>query len=280
MTRTLVPAVLAAVAAATIAFGSAVAAEETPAPERLNWSFHGPFGTYDKAQLQRGFKVFREVCSACHSLARVPFRALEGESGLGYTEEQVKALAAEYQITDGPDENGEMFERPGRPSDHFPPPFPNEQAAAAANGGTAPPDLSLIAKARAVERGFPWFIFDIFTQYQEQGPDYIHALLTGYEEPPADVTPPRPGLNYNPHFISGSWIAMPPPLSDGAVAYEDGSPETVDQYATDVAAFLMWAAEPKLEERKRIGFEVAVYLILFAGLMYFTKRRIWRDVHA
>ena len=244
-------------------------------PEELSWSFAGPFGTYDKGQLQRGFKIYKEVCAACHSMNLVPFRALEA---LGYSEAQVKAVAAEYTVEDGPDGNGDMFERAAIPSDHFPSPFPNAEAAAAANGGAAPPDFSLIAKARAVERGFPTFIFDIFTQYAESGPDYIHALLTGYDETPPEGMEIPEGTYYNPYFIAGKSLAMAPPLSEGIVTYEDGTPETVDQYASDVAAFLMWAAEPHLEERKKMGFRVMVFLILFAGLVYLTKRKVWSEV--
>jgi len=244
-------------------------------PAELDWSFAGPFGVYDKGQLQRGFKIYREVCSACHSMKLVPFRALEG---LGYTEGQVKAVAAEYTVTDGPNADGEMFERPGIPSDHFPSPFANTEAAAAANNGAAPPDFSLIAKARGVERGFPTFIFDIFTQYAENGPDYIHALLTGYDqEPPAGMEIAE-GTHYNPYFIAGKSLAMAKPISDGQVTYEDGTPETVDQYAKDVSAFLMWAAEPHLEDRKKTGFRVMVFLLLFAAMVYLTKRKVWADV--
>ena len=154
-------------------------------PPEMNWSFSGPFGTFDRGQLQRGLKVYKESCAACHSMNLVAFRTLEG---LGYSEGQVRALAAEYEVQDGPNADGEMFMRPALPSDHFPAPFPNEEAAAASNNGAAPPDFSLIAKARGVERGFPTFIFDIFTQYAENGPDYIHALVTGYDhEPPAGM---------------------------------------------------------------------------------------------
>ncbi|EXL04417.1 cytochrome c1 [Aquamicrobium defluvii] len=244
-------------------------------PKQVEWSFAGPFGTYDKAQLQRGLKVYKEVCSACHSMDLVAFRTLED---LGYSEAQVKAFAAEYTIEDGPNDDGDMFERPGLPSDYFTPPFPNMQAAAASNGGAAPPDFSLIAKARGVERGFPTFIFDIFTQYAENGPDYIYSLLTGYdEEPPAGMEIAE-GTHYNPYFIGGKSLAMAPPLSDDQVTYDDGAPQTVDQYARDVSAFLMWAAEPHLEDRKKTGFRVMVFLILFAGLMYATKRRVWANV--
>jgi cytochrome c1 len=183
---------------------------------------------------------------------------------------------------DGPDSSGEMFERPGRPSDRFPSPFPNEQAARASNGGAYPPDLSLIAKSRAITRGFPTFIFDAFTQYQEIGPDYIHSLLTGYQDPPAGIEVPE-GQYYNPYFVSGPALAMPPPLSDGQIAYAQNQdetdvndvPETVDQYAKDVAAFLMWAAEPHLADRKAMGMTVIVFLVILAGLVYYTKKRVW-----
>jgi ubiquinol-cytochrome c reductase cytochrome c1 subunit len=244
-------------------------------PTQEDWTFAGPFGTFDRGQLQRGLKVYKEVCSACHSMQLVAFRTLED---LGYSEAQVKALAAEYTVQDGPNADGEMFERPGIPSDHFPSPFPNVEAAAAANNGAAPPDFSLIAKARGVERGFPTFVFDIFTLYAENGPDYIHALLTGYDhEPPAGMTIAE-GTHFNPYFIAGKSLAMAPPLSDDQVTYDDGSPQTVDQYARDVSAFLMWAAEPHLEDRKKTGFRVMVFLVLFAGLVYLTKRRVWASV--
>ncbi len=244
-------------------------------PAEMKWTFAGPFGTYDKGQLQRGLKVYKEVCSACHAMSLVPFRALED---LGYSEGQVKAFAAEYEVQDGPNGDGEMFMRPAGPSDHFPPPFANEAAAAAANGGAAPPDLSLIAKARGVERGFPRFVFDIFTQYAEGGPDYVHALLTGYDETPPAGMEIAEGTYYNPYFIGGKSLAMPKPINDDAVTYDDGSPQTVDQYSRDVSAFLMWAAEPHLEARKQTGFNVMVFLILFAGLVYMTKRKIWAAV--
>ena len=244
-------------------------------PKQESWSFSGPFGTYDKGQLQRGLKVYKEVCSACHSMNLVAFRNLEA---LGYSPDQVKAFAAEYEVTDGPNADGEMFTRKAIATDHFPSPFPNANAAAAANNGAVPPDFSLIAKARAVERGFPTFIFDVFTQYAEGGPDYIHALLTGYDEqPPAGMHIPE-GTHYNPYFIAGKSLAMAKPLSDDQVTYDDGSPQTVDQYARDVSAFLMWAAEPHLEQRKKTGFRVIIFLVLFAGLVYVAKRSIWSNV--
>ncbi len=240
-------------------------------PVEQDWTFEGPFGTYDRAQLQRGLKVYRESCAGCHGLERVAFRTLEG---LGYSEAQVRALAAEYEVEDGPDSYGDMFTRTAIPSDHFPSPFPNDEAAAAANNGAAPPDLSLMAKARAAERGFPTFVFDVFTQYAEGGPDYIYNLLTGYEEEPEGVVI-QPGTYYNPHFIAGAALSMPPPLADGQVTYDDDAPETMDQYARDVSAFLMWAAEPKMEARKATGFSVMAFLLLFGALVYLTKRRIW-----
>ncbi|RUM95911.1 cytochrome c1 [Pseudaminobacter arsenicus] len=267
------------------ALGAALAQEEHSAaepthfpihkPTQESWSFSGPFGTYDKAQLQRGLKVYKEVCSACHSMDLVAFRTLED---LGYTEAQVKALAAEYEVEDGPNADGEMFTRKATPNDHFPAPFPNHAAAAAANNGAAPPDFSLIAKARSAERGFPTFVFDIFTQYAEGGPDYIHALLTGYdEEPPAGMEIAE-GTHYNPYFIAGKSLAMAKPLSDDQVTYDDGSPQTVDQYSRDVSAFLMWAAEPHMEARKQTGFRVMAFLLLFGALIYLTKRRVWSNV--
>jgi len=252
------------------------AEQETPPANR--WSFAGPFGKYDRGSLQRGLKVYKEVCSNCHALSYIAFRNLADPGGPGYTSAQVAALASEYKIKDGPNDQGEMFERPGRAADYFPSPFPNEQAARASNGGAAPPDLSLITKARSYERGFPWFVFDFFTQYQEQGPDYVAALLQGFEDkPPAGVTVPE-GSYYNKYF-PGHAIKMPKPLSDGQVTFDDGAPATVAQYAKDVTSFLMWAAEPRMEARKQLGFEVFVFLIIFVGLMYFTKKKVWAEVH-
>jgi cytochrome c1 len=252
-------------------------AQEAEAPPLQRWSFSGPFGLYDTAQLQRGFKVYREVCSACHSLKLVAFRNLADPGGPGFSEAQAAAVAAGFQVTDGPNDKGEMFQRPGKISDYFPPPFANDQAARAALGGTLPPDMSVLAKARGYERGFPWFIFEAFTDYQEGGPDYIHALLNGYTDPPAGFSLP-PGGQYNKYF-PGYAIGMPKPLSDGQVEYTDGTPATVDQYSRDVSAFLMWAAEPTLDARKRLGFQVMVFLIVFTALLYFTKRRVWHAVH-
>jgi ubiquinol-cytochrome c reductase cytochrome b/c1 subunit len=252
-------------------------AEETPTPPQVSWSFSGPFGLYDRAQLQRGFKVYREVCGNCHSLKLLSFRDLADPTGPGFSPAQVAAIAADYKVTDGPNDQGEMFERPGRPADHFPPPFPNEQTARVANGGVAPPDMSVLAKARGYERGFPRFIIDVFTQYQEEGVDYITALLQGYEEtPPAGVTLPA-GAHYNKYF-PGHALAMPPPLSANQIDYTDGTPADVQHYAQDVSAFLMWTAEPNLVTRKRIGLQVMIVLVVLAGLLYFTKKRVWSQV--
>lgn len=244
-------------------------------PVEQSWSFSGPFGNYDKGQLQRGLKVYREVCASCHGLSLVPFRTL---TDLGYEEAQIRGLAAEYDVEDGPDDSGDMFTRAATPSDYFPSPFANEQQAAASNNGAIPPDLSLITKARAVERGFPTFVGDIFTQYAEGGVDYLYNLLVGYQDAPQGVEIPE-GTYYNPYFIASPSLAMAPPLSDGVVTYDDGAPETLHQYAHDVSAFLMWASEPHMEQRKSTGFVVMIFLVLFAGLMFLTKRKVWSNIH-
>ena len=266
-------AAVAAVAIATPVF----AAGNAPHIERQQWSFSGPFGFYDRGQLQRGFRVYREVCASCHGLKQVAFRNLAEFGGPSFTEDQAKQIASEYTVVDGPNDDGDMYERPGILADKFPSPFPNEQAARASNGGAYPPDFSLLAKARAAHRGFPWFVFDAFTQYQEQGPDYIVSLLMNYVEDPEGVEVPD-GQYYNDSFLAGKFIGMAPPLSDELVEYTDGTPMTTEQYSKDVAAFMMWAAEPHLEERKKIGFRVMIFLIVFAGMLYFTKKKLWRNV--
>lgn len=268
--------VLATVAAIATA-GPALAAGAKVEIDRQQWSFAGPFGSYDRGQLQRGFKVYRENCSACHALSLVAFRNLVEDGGPSFTEEQAKVIAAEYTVVDGPDDAGDMYERPAVLADRFPSPFPNPEAARASNNGAYPPDFSLLAKARAAQRGFPWFVFDIFTQYQENGPDYIYSLLTGYVEDPEGIEVPE-GQYYNHSFLAGQFISMAPPLSDELVEYTDGTPMTVENYARDVAAFMMWAAEPHLEARKQMGFQVMIFLIVFAGLLYFTKKKIWSNV--
>ena len=265
----------AALALLVVSASSAFAQDqaEQPNPPRQSWSFSGLFGRFDQEQLQRGFKVYKEVCSACHRLS-IPFRTLGQPGGPDFSEAEVKALAASYQVVnDEPNDKGEIFKRPGMPSDNFPPPnsFPNDQAAAAAFG-KAPPDMALLAKSLKYERGFPWFIFDAlpFDQYQEMGADYIYAILTGYTK----SDDPQWNLYYPNHKI-----AMPQPITDGAVAYTDGTPPTLDNYGRDVAAFLSWAAEPTLEERKKVGFCAMIFLFVLARMLYFTKKRIWSGLH-
>ncbi len=246
---------------------------DQPNPTRQSWSFSGFFGAFDQAQLQRGFQVYKEVCANCHRLS-IPFRALGDSDGPGFSLAQIQTLAASYQVVnDEPNEKGEIFKRAGAPSDVFPPPdsFPNDQAAAA-SFGKAPPDMALLAKARKYERGFPWFIFDAlpFVQYQEIGADYIYAILTGYTK--------SDDLQWNLYY-PGHRIAMPQPITDGAVAYKDGTPPTLTNYAKDMGAFLSWASDPNLAERKKIGLRVMVFLLVFSSLLYFTKKRIWSDLH-
>ena len=267
-----------ALAGSLVALALPASAQEAapPPPPRLKWSFAGPFGKYDEGQLQRGFKIYKEVCANCHALDMVSFRNLADPGGPGFSEAQAEAVAAEYKIKDL-DDQGNQIERAGRLADHFPAPFANELVGTATYG-VSPPDMSTLAKARSYSRGFPWFIFDAVTQYQEQGPDYIAALIGGFQDsPPKGFTLP-PNGHYNEYF-PGHNIAMPPPLQDGQVTYDDGSPQTVAQYSKDVAAFMMWAAEPHLDARKRIGFQVMIFLIVFAGLMYFTKKKVWSAVH-
>ena len=246
------------------------------------WSFGGIFGHYDQAQIQRGYKVYKEVCAACHSMKFLSYRNLGQPGGPGFSEAQVKSLAAEATVIDGPNDDGEMFERPGRPSDRFVSPFPNDNAARSANGGALPPDLSIIAKARGVPLGVSWYvepfywIRDITTAYEEQGADYLYALMTGYKDAPGDVKLSE-GMHYNTVF-PGHQIAMPTPLSADSVDNDDGTPQTVSQYATDVTAFLMWAAEPHLEDRKKLGFRVMLYLLALTALLYLVKRKVWSRI--
>ncbi|WP_108459905.1 cytochrome c1 [Devosia naphthalenivorans] len=269
--------------ALTLALGlSAPAlAQDHSAPhiEKQNWSFAGIFGTYDQNQLQRGFQVFREVCASCHGARLISFRNLAENGGPGFSEEQVKALAAEYEVVDPTAEGGV---RAGVPADRWPSPFPSEQDARDANGGSLPPDFSVLAKARGLTDPFPFWIFNYFTGYSEGGVDYIHALLNGYhEEAPEGFDLPE-GKYYNDYF-PGHAIGMAPPLSDGQITYEvaEGQTEvplTLEQYSTDVSAFMMWMAEPGLVSRKETGFKVLLFLVLFAGLMWATKRRIWAGI--
>lgn len=244
---------------ALLAFGVVVTAPAAgaPKPPSQGWSFNGIFGGFDRAALRRGLQVYREVCSSCHSMNLVYYRNL---GRVDFSENEVKAIAAAEEITDGPDADGEMFERPGLPSDTFVAPFANENAARAANGGALPPDLSVITKAR------------------KGGADYVHALLTAYKEEPPEGFELLEGQYYNEYF-PGHQIAMAPPLADEQVEYADGTKATVEQMSSDVVTFLAWAAEPTLEERKRLGIKVMLFLIVLTAMVYALKRRIWSDLH-
>ena len=235
---------------------AARAVEGALEPIERSWPLEVLLGAYDRSAAQRGLQVYREVCSVCHSLDYIAFHNL---AALGFGEDEVRSLASEYTIIDGPDDEGEMFERPGQLTDRFPAPYPNEQAARAANGGALPPDLSLITKARA------------------DGSDYVYSLLLGYVEAPAGEEGPE-GMYYNLYF-PGHWIAMPPPLAEGQVAYADGSEASLEQMSTDVTTFLTWAAEPTLEARKQTGLKVMLFLIVLTGLLYATKRKVWSRLY-
>ncbi len=239
-----------------LAFGTAAEAAEGTKPPAQHWSFSGMFGTFDRAAQQRGFQVYKEVCAACHSVSLLSYRHLRG---IGYQEDDVKAIAAQAKVMDGPNDAGEMFERAGRPSDKFVKPFPNENAARSANNGAYPVDLSLVTKARG------------------GGANYIHALLTGYGSAPATVKV-ADGMSYNAYF-PGHQIAMPPPLNVDGVTYQDGTKATVEQQARDVTTFLAWAAEPELETRKQMGIKVLLFLIVLTGILYAAKRKVWAAVH-
>jgi len=268
--------------------GPAFAAEAEgghPTIPRQKWSFGGLFGKYDDAQLQRGFRVYMDVCSRCHGLSRIHFRNLAEAGGPGFPEAAVKSLAATFQYDAAPNDQGKVLKRPGLLTDRLPSPYKNEQEARYAQNGALPPDLSLIAKARSADADTPFYrvpdkmLTDIATGYQEGGPDYVHAYITGYAEPPADM---KMGdfMNYNKIF-PGHQTAMPNPFlgGDGLVKYDDGTPATVENYARDVTAFLAWASDPTLEERKRMGLLVMFYLLITAVLFGLAKRRIWRSVH-
>ncbi|MDA8231796.1 MAG: cytochrome c1 [Magnetospirillum sp.] len=248
------------VLAAALVAGAAPAAlanEGGPELMKPGFSFDGVFGRYDPAALKRGFQVFHEICSNCHSLSLVAYRNL---AAIGLTEDEIKAVAAEREIQAGPNDEGQMFNRPGRPSDHYIPPFPNEKAAAVANGGAAPPDLSLMAKAR------------------HGGPNYIYSLMLGFEDTPPDGVHIPDGKFYN-KFFPGNAISMPPPIQDDAVTYADGTKATKAQIAHDVATFLNWAAEPELDARKSLGLKVLGFLAVLTALFYALKRQIWKNVH-
>ena len=241
---------------ATLLAGPALAAGGDVALTKRDWSFNGPFGTFDKSAMQRGFQVYREVCAGCHSMQYIAFRNF---ADLGYNEAEIKAIAAEYDVEDGPNDEGEMFTRPGIPADRMPSPYLNDNAARAGNGGALPPDLSLIAKARA------------------NGPDYLYSLLIGYKEAPASMNVPD-GMYYNDAY-PGNLIAMPQPLYGDDVTYADGADTSIEGSAADLTQFLMWAAEPKMEARKRIGVAVVFFLSIFVVLSVMAKRRVWADIH-
>ena len=255
---------LAALTGAAFAAGGGDTAAKHPHKE--HWHFSGVFGTFDRAALQRGYQVYRNVCASCHGMNLMSFRNLGQKGGPFFMEEIpnpndnpiVKAIAAEFDVEDGPNDEGDMFDRPGLPSDRFPEPFPNEAFARVANNGSLPPDLSLLTKAR------------------HDGSNYVYALLTGYDEAPHGFEVPF-GQYFNPYF-EGHLISMAPPLLEGIVTYDDGSPETVEQYAKDVVEFMTWAAEPKAEVRKQMGFMVITYLVILAGLLYWSYKKVWRDV--
>ena len=238
-----------------IIFGSASAyanTGEAKETQKLVWPFEGFFGTVDRQAAQRGAQVYFEVCAACHGLDRLYYRNLKN---IGFSEAEVKELAKKYTVVDGPNDDGEMFERPAEPSDSFVNPYPNEQAARAANGGAHPPDLSLIIKSRP------------------NGANYLYSLLTGYEDPPEHFKVML-GLHYNPYF-EGKQLAMPAPLAEDQVTYMDSTPATVAQMAEDVTIFLQWAAEPEMEHRKSMGLKVMVYLFIFTVFFYFAKNKLW-----
>ncbi|MBV8060226.1 MAG: cytochrome c1 [Alphaproteobacteria bacterium] len=250
--------VLAALLATAIALPAHASEGVTPPHEpSAGWPQTGAFGTYDRAALQRGFQVYKQVCAVCHSLKLLSYRNL---ADLGFSEPEIKAIAADYQVTDGPNDQGEMYQRPARPSDHFVGPFPNDQAARAANGGALPPDLSLIIKAR------------------HNNENYVYSLLTGFGLTPPPEENIAKGMYYNPYF-PGHQIAMPAPLKDDAVTFADGTKATVDQEARDVVQFLAWASEPNMEERKQMGLKAVLFLLAFAAIMYGVKRKVWKDLH-
>ena len=225
---------------------------------KTDWSFKGPCGKFDRAALQRGYQVYQEVCSSCHSMKYLSYRNLVQEGGPEFTVEQAKAIAASFEVKDGPNADGEMFMRPGRLSDKFVMPYENEKAAQAANGGAYPPDMTVLVKARG------------------DGVDYIYSLLQGYEDPPAGVTLDD-GVYYN-KYMYGNKIKMSNQLSDGWVEYSDGTSASVEQMSKDVTTFLMWTAEPHLETRHRMGFKAIVYLIILTVLVYFSMKRIWSRI--
>ena len=225
---------------------------------KVDWSFAGPTGKFDRSSLQRGYQVYKEVCSSCHSMKYLSYRNLSQKGGPEFTLEEVKAIAASYDVEDGPNSEGDMFERPARPSDHFVNPYPNDNAAIAANGGAYPPDMSVLAKARP------------------GGANYIYSILMGYEEKPVDFVLDE-GVYYN-KYMDGNKIKMMSPLSENLIEYTDGTNASMQQMSKDVTTFLTWAAEPHLEARHRTGTKVIIYLIILATLVYFSMKKLWSRV--
>ena len=233
-------------------------AEEKIELLKTDWSFKGLFGKFDRGSLQRGYQVYNEVCASCHSLKYVSYRNLAEKGGPEFSIEQAKAIAGNFEVTDGPNDDGDMFERPAKLSDKFVMPYENDKAAQAANGGAYPPDMSVLVKARS------------------GGVDYIYSVLLGYEDPPSDIILDD-GVYYN-RYMYGNKIKMPKPLEEGAVEYNDGTTATEEQMAKDVTAFLMWTAEPSLEARHKMGFKAIVYLIILTILVYFSMKKIWSRI--
>lgn len=248
---------LAAALLGVLAAGPAQAAGNAAKLVKQDWSFQGVFGTYDRGALKRGFQVYSEICAGCHSLKYVAYRNLEE---IGLSKEEIKEYAAEFEVEDGPDDDGEMFMRPARPSDRFVPPFANDKAARASNNGALPPDLSLMVKARM------------------GGPDYLYGLLTRYHEEAPEGVEISEDMSYN-EVYPGHQIAMAPPLEDESVEYEDGTPATLEQHAKDITVFLAWAASPEMEQRKSLGIKVILFLIVWTGMLIAWKKRIWARVH-
>ena len=237
-----------------------VSAAEKTSLLKVDWSFKGIFGKFDRGSLQRGYQVYTEVCASCHSMKYLSYRNLAEKGGPEFSIEQVKAIAASFEVTDGPNSDGEMFERPAKLSDKFVKPYENVKAAQAANGGAYPPDMSVLAKARS------------------GGVDYIYSVLLGYEDPPSGVTLDD-GVYYN-KYMYGNNIKMAQPLSDGLIEYTDGTIASEEQMAKDVSTFLMWAAEPHLEARHKMGFKAILYLIILTILVYFSMKKIWSRIES
>jgi ubiquinol-cytochrome c reductase cytochrome c1 subunit len=277
------------VAAGAVLLALLGSAEAADAPQaaiiRQHWSFGGLLGHFEDAQLQRGFKVYTEICARCHGVKRLAFRNLAQPGGPSFPEAAIKSLAATYQVDAEPNEEGKVVQRPATLADHIPPPFRNDQEARFTLNGALPPDLSLIVRARAAEADTPFYrvpdhmLRDVLTAYQEGGADYVYAYLKGYQDAPPG-TKLADFMNYNVAF-PGHQTAMPNPFlgGDGMVKYDDETPATIDNYARDVTAFLAWAADPNLEARKRMGLMVVLYIALTALLLGLAKRRIWRELH-